>query len=135
LLLDSSIFGNGAAVANTSPAGLLNGVSAAATAATGGGDSAMVKDIEAIFAALATAGAGVAPVFVAAPGQAAAIKCWAGPNFTYPVLPSAAVAAGTLIAVEAPSFVFGYSSVPTFDASHEGVYHMEDTSPAQFAVA
>jgi hypothetical protein len=130
LLLDSNVLGNAAASPGVSPAGLLNGVSGI-TAATGGGINAMVRDVEALIAALAAAGGGANPVFVAAPGQAAAVKMWAGPKFDYPVLASAALAAGTIVAVEAKSFVSGFSATPTFDTSDQTVVHLEDTSPAQ----
>jgi hypothetical protein len=130
LLLDSNLFSNAAASAGVSPAGLLNGVTNI-TAATGGGINAMVKDVEALIAALAAAGGGSNPVFIAAPGQAAAVKMWGGPQFTYPVLASAALAAGTIVAVEAKSFVSGFSATPTFDTSDQTVVHLEDTSPAQ----
>jgi hypothetical protein len=134
LALDSNLFGNAAASAGLNPAGLLNGVSAI-TATTGGGVAAMSKDIEAMIAALAAAGAGVDPVFIAAPGQAAAIKLMAGPKFDYPVFASAALAAGNIIAIEAPSFVSGFSAVPQFSTSTETLLHMEDTGPAQIGTA
>jgi hypothetical protein len=132
LLLDSNLFGNAAAAAGVSPAGLLNGVSGI-PATTGGGTNAMVKDIEALVAALAAGGGGTNPVFIAAPGQAVAMKAWAGPKFDYPILASAALAAGTIVAVEAKSFVSGFSATPTFDASDQTVVHLEDTSPGQIS--
>jgi hypothetical protein len=130
LLLDSNLFSNAAASAGVSPAGLLNGVSGI-TAATGGGVEAMMKDVEALIAALAAAGGGANPVFIAAPGQAAALKMRIGPRFDYPVLASAALAAGTIVAIEVKSFVSGFSATPTFDASNQTVVQLEDTSPAQ----
>jgi hypothetical protein len=130
LLLDGNVFSNAAASPGVSPAGLFNGVSGIA-AATGGGIDAMAKDVEALIAALAAAGGGTHPVFIAAPGQAAAVKMWAGPKFDYPVLASAALAAGTIAAVEAKSFVSGFSATPTFDTSDQTVVHLEDTFPAQ----
>jgi hypothetical protein len=63
LLLDSNLFGNAAASTGVSPAGLLNGV-VGISAATGGGVNAMVKDVEALVAALAAAGGGANPVFL-----------------------------------------------------------------------
>jgi hypothetical protein len=132
LLLDTNLFGNAAASPGVSPAGLLNGVSGI-TAATGGGVNAMVKDVEALVAALAAAGGGVSPVFVCSPGQAAAVKAWAGPKFDYPVLASAALAAGSIAAIEAKSFVSGFSATPTFDTSDQTVVHLEDTTPGQIS--
>jgi hypothetical protein len=134
LLLDSNLFSNAAASTGVSPAGLLNGVSGI-TAATGGGVEAMMKDVEALIAALAAAGGGQSAVFVAAPGQAAAMKMRIGPRFDYPILASAALAAGTIVAIEAKSFVSGFSATPTFDVSDQTVVHLEDTSPAQVSTA
>jgi hypothetical protein len=132
-LFDSNLLSSAAASAGVSPAGLLNGVSGI-TAATGGGTNAMVKDVEALIAALATAGGGTNPVFIAAPGQAAAMKMWAGPQFTYPILASAALSAGTIIAIEAKSFCSGFSATPTFDTSDQTMEHLEDTSPGQISM-
>jgi hypothetical protein len=132
LLLDSNLFSNAAASAGVSPAGLLNGVGGI-TAATGGGVNALAKDVESLVGALAAAGGGTNPVFIAAPGQVAAIRIWAGPKFDYPVLASAALAAGTIVAIEAKSFVSGFSATPSFDTSDQSVVHLEDTSPAQVA--
>jgi hypothetical protein len=132
LLLDSNILGSAAASPGVSPAGLLNGV-VGITAATGGGINAMAKDIEALVAALATAGGGVNPVFIAAPGQAVAMKAAVGPKFDYPILASAALAANSIVGVEAKSFVSGFSATPTFDTSDQTVVHLEDTSPGQIS--
>jgi hypothetical protein len=60
---------------------------------------------------------------------------WAGPQFTFPILASAALAAGTIVAVEAKSFVSGFSATPTFDVSDQTVLHLEDSSPAQISTA
>src|SRR5262249_12313178 len=90
-----------------------------------------MKDVEALIAALTAAGGGATPVFVAAPGQAAAMKMRIGPRFDYPVLASAALAPGTIVAIEAKSFVSGFGATPTFDTTDQTVMHLEDTSPVQ----
>jgi hypothetical protein len=129
--LDVTLFGNQADTGAGTPAGLLNGV-VATTAATGTDKrDNMVADIEALIAALAANRAGLAPVFVGAPGQVAAMKAWLGPWFDYPILPSAALPAGTLIAIEPASLVATIAdAVPDFSAGEASVLHMEDTTPA-----
>lgn len=109
------------------PAGLLHGVTPL-TATTGGGAAALSGDVGNLLAALAGNGAGLAPVFVAAPQQAGALKVWAGPKFDYPVLASAALAAGTVIAIEASALASAFSPVPEFSSCIQGVLH-EDTVP------
>jgi hypothetical protein len=128
LALDTKMFSADAAVAGTSPAGLLNGLSPL-TAAAAGVDAAM-QDIKHLVEALATAGGGVQPVFIAAPGQAAVLKSRMSGSFDYPVLASGALAADTIIAVEGPSFATAFGAVPRFDVSDSAVLHFEDTSPA-----
>jgi hypothetical protein len=110
------------------PAGLFT--SAALTPVAGGGSGAMIGDIEALIAALAANGAGIAPVFVAAAKQTAAMKTLVGQRFDYPILASSALAPGIVAVVEPASFVSGFSSVPEFRTGRDATIHMEDTSPA-----
>ena len=109
------------------PAGLLHGVTPV-TATAGGDAAALAGDIGNLLAALAANGAGLAQVFIAAPQQAGALKVWAGPKFDYPVLASAALAAGTVVAIEASAFASAFSPVPEFSSCTQGVLH-EDTVP------
>jgi hypothetical protein len=111
----------------TRPAGLLNGVTAL-TPTAGGGLAAFDGDMKQLIGALAAAGAGLNPVIVCAPAQAVATKILAGPRFDVPVLPSAGLAAGTVIAIEPSSFVSGFDGVPEFE-TNSGLLHFEDTSP------
>jgi hypothetical protein len=128
LALDAVLFSTSADDGNH-PAGILNGV-AALTPTTGGGTNGMAGDVKALIAALAAAGGGLHPIIIASPPQATALKIWAGPHFDIPVLPSVALAAGTIVAVEASSFVSGFGAVPEFSTSKVTVLHMEDTSPS-----
>jgi hypothetical protein len=116
------------------PFGLLNGATSV-TAQSGGGQQALSKDVAALVGALNAGGGGIHPVIVAAPQQAASLKVWAGPKFDYPILASAALAAGTIVAIEASAFVVGMDPVPNFSISDSGTLHFEDTSPAQIGVA
>ena len=133
LALDAALFSNTAG-SSIRPPGILNGITAL-TATAGGGQNAVSKDIGNLVAALATGGAGVDVVFVASPAQAAALKIWAGPKFDYPVLASAALAAGSVVAVEAGGFVSAFGPEPRFDTSDASVIHEEDTTPLAIGTA
>src|SRR5262249_48100049 len=61
--------------------------------------------------------------------QAATLKLVASPQFDYPVLQSSAIPKGTLIVVEAASFVSAFNATPQFQADQHMAIHMEDTSP------
>jgi hypothetical protein len=90
----------------------------------------MEKDIAQLVAALDTAGGGANVVFVCSPPQAATLKLRASPKFDYPILTSSALANGTIVAIEASSFVSAFDPIPQFDVSNTTALHMEDTSPA-----
>jgi Phage capsid family len=125
--LDKVLFSNSAAVPGKQPAGILNGIAALTpSASTGGKTDTMHDDLVALTVALGpAAGAGV--LFVAAPGQAAAMvfrTLQPLPN----VFASSALPAGTVIAIAKQAFV-GALEAPRIDASIEAIVHM-DTAPA-----
>jgi hypothetical protein len=126
LRLDAELFSTTAA-STSRPAGLLNNV--VALAAASAGDGAMMADIGSLVGALATAGGGSNVIFVCSPPQAAALKLRAGTKFDYPILSSAALTAGSIVAIEAGSFVSGFGPVPEFAVSDQAVLH-ESTVPA-----
>jgi hypothetical protein len=128
LAADAKVFGNAAASTGVSCAGLLNGVSAI-TASTSTGAAAFNADIRALVAALAAAGGGMDPIFIADPGTIAALKGYVGPAWDYTALPSLAPAAKTIIAIEAGSFCSAISAAPSFDFSRHTAMHMESTTP------
>jgi hypothetical protein len=127
LALDKSLFGT-QADDGTQPAGILNGVTPI-TATTGGGLAALEGDVKALVAALVAAGAGANPVLVCNPTQATAIKLVASPGFDIPVLTSNSIAAGTVIMIEASSFVSAFGDAPEFTTSKFTTLHYEDSSP------
>jgi hypothetical protein len=126
LRLDTELLSS-TTLSSTRPAGLQNGLSpiAAATA----GSEAMMTDIGALVGALATGGGGD-PIFICSPKQAATLRAKVGPQFSYPILASKALAAGNVVAVEASGLVFGFSPVPEFDVTSHAALHMEDATPA-----
>jgi hypothetical protein len=127
LSLDSAILSSTAAVPDVRPAGILAGLTPI-TATAGGGTDAMTADLQKLVAALATAGGGTDQVIIAAPQQALALKLTAGAKFNAPVLASAVLAAGTVIAIEPSSFVSTVDATPEFNTSSESAIH-EDTAP------
>jgi hypothetical protein len=90
----------------------------------------MAGDIGKLVAALAANGGGLNPTFVCAAPQATALKLLAGPKFDAPVLASAALPNGTVVAVEASSLAVGFDSTPEFSVSRAGTLHMESAAPA-----
>jgi hypothetical protein len=130
LALDAQLFSATAGDA-TKPGGLLVGVTP--IGATGAGASpaeAAAGDIGNLVEALAANHGGKTPLFIAAPKQAAALKLFAGPHFDYPVISSASLAAGTIIAVEMASFVSAWAPEPEFVTVKAATIHMEDVAPA-----
>jgi len=107
----------------------LNGV-IGLTPTAGGGAAALNGDIKNLITALVAANAGRDPVIVTNPIQATTLSLMAGPKFTLPVLASNAIAAGTVIMIEASSFVSAFDPTPEFTAGDQMTIHMEDTSPA-----
>jgi hypothetical protein len=134
LAIDAAVLSNAAATTARS-AGLLNGLSAI-TASTATGFDACGQDLGALVADIASRGGGARAAFIAAPAQATAIRFWAGGQFSntpggdvLPVASSAALAAGTVIAIEAESFACSLGDV-RFDLATSSALHMEDTTPA-----
>ncbi|MEJ7011146.1 phage major capsid protein [Sinorhizobium meliloti] len=72
------------------------------------------------------AGGGTSPAFVMNPQQAVSLGFV--PSFTYPVIDTPTVPAGTVIAVDAPSFISG-NGAAVVDASKDATIHEEDTTP------
>jgi hypothetical protein len=130
LKLDAELLSTTAASASR-PAGLLNGVTP--ITATAAGSEAMEKDIAALVAALSTAGGGVKVCFIASPPQAATLKLRAGARFDYPILASSALANGSIVAVEAGSFVSGFDPIPEFEITDTTALHMEVDTPLPLA--
>lgn len=123
--IDAVLFSATAGVVGVNPPGLLVGIPAL-TPSAGPGD-AMSADLVALTVALGpAAAAGV--LFVAAPGQAAAMALRTlGPVPN--VRASSALAAGTVIAIATQAFV-SMLGVPRIDSSIEAVLHMADPASA-----
>lgn len=132
LLIDAT------AGSTTRPAGLLNGVSAAATAYGGGDYTAFLEDMKALLAPFDSANAGRSLALIMHPSQARAVKMMPGPNNSgfgwanqfladFRILVSTSATADRIIAVDTADFVTGTGDTPEFMASDQAVIHMSDT--------
>lgn len=122
--LDAAYFSTDAGT-DTVHAGLLNGVSSLAGYA-GGDRTAIETDLAALSDAVSAAGSGDV-MFVASPARVARLRIKA-PEIAREVtmLPSLAVAATTIIAVDPVSIAHGAGDSIDIAASREAVVHMSD---------
>lgn len=102
---------------DVAPAGLLHG---AASSFSG----TVIDAMDEMAAAVADGGSGQV-IFIAAPAIAAAFPIRA-PDVRAIVLPSSAVPAGRLIAVDPLSIVHGFSGEPEIDTADSATLHMSD---------
>lgn len=138
LLLDAT------AGTTTRPAGLLNGVSAAASGYGGGDYTAVLADINSIMAPFDTANAGRSMVLIMHPAQARKLAMMPGPDGTFgwadrfmagfTVLTSTSATANRLIAVDAEDFATATGDTPEFDVSDQATLHMSD-APGELVTA
>jgi hypothetical protein len=130
LQLDATLFSASAETA-VNPGGILAGVAAISSANGTDKHENMVEDVENLVAALAANKGGSQPTFITDPAHAVALKAGLSPAFDYPILPSTALAPGTLICVEprslASTVVDADADFATSDAS---VMHYESATPA-----
>jgi hypothetical protein len=131
--LDAAVFSTAAASA-ARPAGLLAGLTPI-TATSGGGVAAMSTDVKNLIGALADAGGGTSVMLFANPRQAVMIQLLAGASFNIEIVPTAAVAAGTVVAVEVDAIASGFSGLPQVDISKEAVIHWENSAPLNIGTA
>lgn len=127
LALDSAVF-SAVAANDEHPGGLLAGVVPIAPAA-GGGIGAMTADLKALVSAIAEAGGGANVWLFAHPAQALAIKLLAGAAFDLPVIPTAGLAEGTVVALEAGAVASGFTPLPEIEVAREATIHWEDSTP------
>jgi HK97 family phage major capsid protein len=131
--LDANVFSATGASASR-PAGLLNGISAIA-ATTGGGVTAMVTDIKNLIGAIVAAGGGSSILIFAHPVQAVALNALAANGVGYPVIPAAALTAGTVVAVEQNAIASAFPMLPQLEASTDSTVHFEDSNPLAISTA
>lgn len=126
LYVDSIMFDNAAGSA-TRPPGLLNSINATAASGAATALEAMKADIGTLVTAVSVV-AGSSPILlIAAPAQAAAIKLWrTGGESAFEVLPSGALAAGTVICLASNCLASAADPAPRFDVSNESALILDD---------
>lgn len=110
------------------------GILAAATVvppSTAAAGWALSADIGGLVQALSLYGAGLDPILICAPHQFAALHTWTSEAaHYYPTFASAALASGTIVALERSSFVSSYDATPEFSTTIGAALHFEDSAPA-----
>ncbi|MCZ8548696.1 phage major capsid protein [Mesorhizobium qingshengii] len=106
------------------PAGLLNGVVPIAASAAPDSGQAMVDDLKALVGQILALG-GTVPVLMASPLTAISLATLPS-TLAIPTIFSPEIAPGTIIAVDAPSFV-SMMAAPEISQSNESVVHESDT--------
>lgn len=130
--LDQAVFSTTSASATT-PAGLLNGVTAI-PATTGGGVTAMAKDLANLVGAISDAGGGADIAIYMNPRQAVTVQILGGAELTYPIVPAPTLAPGTIVAIERRAIASGFPALPDVQVERDATLHFE-TAPAQIATA
>ncbi len=110
------------------PAGLRNGIAALTASNQANANEAAAEDIGALVGGVANIAGNNAIVFVAAPQQAAALRAWTRNNFTYEILASSGLAAGTVVCVASNALASACDVAPRLEISNTAVLHM-DTTP------
>jgi HK97 family phage prohead protease/HK97 family phage major capsid protein len=134
LLLDAT------AVSTARPAGLLNGVSAAASGFPGADYQAVREDFKALLNPFFTANAADNITVIMNPAQGLALSFMEGPigdpnwlnriRERVTMVESTSATANRLIAIRNSDFV-GAGGAPAFDVSEQATIHMEDTTPLE----
>lgn len=141
VILDSALL-DATASSTARPAGLLNGVSAAATGYGGGDYEAVVADFKALLAPFYAANAADNITVIMNPAQALALAMMPGPGngmfgWAEPlmsrltIIESTNATAGRLIAIRNSDFATALGDAPEFDVSEQATVHMEDTTPLE----
>jgi hypothetical protein len=126
--LDASMFSSVPATADR-PGGLLAGLTTlGATSTVSGTEAAMLGDLEKLASAIATAGGSGEVVYIMAPKQYVSAKLRLGTNRPVTIWPSAALAAGVVVAIEPQAFVSALGNL-RIEASNEPTFVLE-TSPS-----
>lgn len=125
--IDKVLFSTNAAGTDRPP-GLLNGIAALTPAAAGEKAQTIVDDLQALATAVAAVAGNGEIAIVAAPAQAVALQLRMPAELTWPVLTSASLAVGTVVAVATNAVVSAVEGSPQIDASRDASVHW-DTGP------
>lgn len=123
------------------PAGLLNGVSAAATGYGGGDHEAVLADFQALLAPFISANAADNITVVMNPAQGLKLAMMPAPEGNpgwfnavrqrVTIIESTYATANRLVALRNSDFCTALGDAPEFDVSEQAVIHMEDTTPLE----
>jgi hypothetical protein len=128
LKIDSVMFGT-AAANGTQPMGLRYQVSETAHEATATGTEAMNIDVTNLASTIAPVAGNGPIILVAAPKQAISLRLRKNPDFPFEILSSAALSAGTVMAVAANAVVSVVDPAPKIETSTETVLNFDDSNP------
>lgn len=139
-ILDAALL-DATASSSARPAGLLNGVSAAATGYGGGDHIAVKEDFKALLSPFITANAADNITVIMNPAQALSIAMMDGPDNNsgwfsgissrVNIVESTYATAGRLIAIRNSDFYTALGDAPEFDINETATVHMEDTTPLE----
>ena len=139
-VLDSALL-DATAVSSSRPAGLLNGVTAAATGYGGGDHIAVKEDFKALLAPFISANAAGNITVIMNPAQGLSIAMMDGPDNNnswfsgiasrVTIVESTYATAGRLIAIRNSDFYTATGDAPEFDINETATVHMEDTAPLE----
>lgn len=140
-ILDAAILDANAS-SSARPAGLLNGLSAAASGYGGGDYESVVADFKTLLAPFFSANAADNITVIMNPAQGLSLAMMPGPGdgrfgWAAPlmerltILESTHATANRLIAVRNSDFATALGDAPEFDISEQAVVHMEDTTPLE----
>lgn len=136
-ILDAALL-DATALSAARPAGLLNGVSAAASGYGGGDHEAVKADFKALLAPFISANAADNITVIMNPAQGLAISMMDGPDNNagwfsgirsrVNIVESTYATAGRLIAIRNSDFYTALGDAPEFDINESATVHMEDTT-------
>ena len=141
-ILDAAIIDTTAA-STARPAGILNGVSAAATGYGGGDYQAVVADLKTLLAPFYAANAADNITLLMNPAQGLALAMMPGPGAAgtfgwsdpltqrFTIIESTTVPVNRIIALRNSDFATALGDAPEFDVTEHATVHMEDTTPLE----
>ena len=131
--LDAVLF-SAVAASPDHPAGLLAGIAALTPSASTEKAAALVDDLQALATAIAPVAANGDIAIICAPAQAVALALRIPSELAWPVLSSASLAAGVVIATAVSAIVSAIEGPPQIDASQHAELH-RDTTPGEITTA
>jgi hypothetical protein len=127
---DAALFSANPAVAGTSPAGILNGLTPLTSVGTSGGAAAVADDLGLLAGTISHHGIGIDDlIFITTAAIATKIRTLAGPFFQDVVLSSAAIPDGQIIAIVPQGLATGYSGEVQVETSIAAPLHFESATP------